>query len=387
MTLPPYLSTGEVNSFANLTVINRLPGIVRSVAQNNSLDAETAGRLEQLIRTMPEYPLEPLPETSDINIRINGEIRKNMYRWNEAPFIFVENYLYHLLSEIMDFKNNRNDYFSFKKNEDVIINKNTIVKHIQNFDELTANKYEDALGNILHLNIFGNKADLSQLSDLRNGKLRLLIDDTEKAVNVFRAAKRVDIILDNSGEELFFDILLAYFLLSKTETEEIGLHFKTIPYFVSDALKTDFYFLLREISTNEHGSIFSDTIHQYIKSGKLLLYDDSYWNDTDDFRNMPERIRTVFVESDLIVFKGDLNYRKLVGDRHWDFSAKTADIISYIKKNSLIVRILKSEVITGLNADPKNPLMNTIPDLHNKTWMYNGEYGIIQLCTVNGTEL
>ena len=374
MNFPPYISTSDTDSFASFTIINRLPGIIRSITQNNSLDPETIDRLEELIKAIPESPLELLPQTSDVNTRMNNEIRKNAYRWNNAPFIFVENYLYHMLSEIMDFKNNRKDYFSFKKNSDVIQNKDMFVSFIEKTDKLITDKYEEALKDILHLNILGNKADLSQLSDLRNGKLKLLIDDTEKAVDIFRAAKRIDIVLDNSGEELFFDILLVYFLFSKTEIDKVVLHFKCMPYFVSDAMKADFHFLLKEISMNERGRNFSNAIYQYIESGRLLLCDDTFWNDTDDFRDMPEFIRTAIDESDLVVFKGDLNYRKLVVDRHWDFSTKTADITSYMKKNCLIIRVLKSELVTGLNA-------NEIPSLSSKTWMYNGEYGIIQTLT------
>ena len=374
MKLPSYISTGDADSFAQFTVINRLPGIVRSIAQNNSLDAETALRLEELAKAMPESPLEPLPATSGINIRMNDGIRKNAYRWNNAPFIFIENYLYHLLCEIMDFKNNGKDYFSCKKNADVIQNKNSFVSSIERIDKLIADNHGETFRDILYLNILGNKADLSQIADLRNSKLKLLIDDTEKAVDIFRTAKRIDFVLDNSGEELFSDILLVYFLFCKTEIEKIVLHFKTMPYFVSDALKTDFHFLLDEISASERGKNFADTINQYIQSGRLLLCDDTFWNDTDDFRDMPPHIRIGIDESDLVIFKGDLNYRKLVEDRHWDFSAKTADLAGYMNTNCLIIRVLKSELITGLDA-------NEIPDLSDKTWMYNGEYGLIQTLT------
>jgi len=388
MTFPPYLSTSDRNSFAYFTLINRFPGIIRSIAENNSLDADIKSKIENLIRALPESPLELLPETSDANVRINNEIKKNAYRWNNAPFIFIENYLYHLLGEIMNFKKNGKDYFSFKKNADVILNKDRFAGFIERIDELFSKKYEEALRDVLYFNILGNKADLSQLSDLRKGKLKLLIDDTEKAADIFRSAKRIDIVLDNSGEELFFDILLVYFLFSKAKTEKIVLHFKTMPYFVSDAMKADFYFLLKEIaggeprsrrdaeedSINKQGKKFADLIYQYVESGRLLLCDDTYWNDTGDFCDMPPHIRNEIDKSDLVIFKGDLNYRKLIGDRQWDFSARTEEITGYIKKNCLIIRILKSELMTGLKKDE-------IPDLYNNAWMYNGQYGVIQMLT------
>ena len=373
MTLPPLITTNDPDSFAGLTVSSRFPGIIRSILRNNALDARPRERLEGLLDAIPESSLELLPETSEVNRRMNAELKNNKYRWNNGPFIFIENYLYHLLGEILGFKNNGKDYFSFKKNEDVISGKEGLLNSIEKVDALIAQGYEDALRGFLYLNILGNKADLSQLSDLRGGKLKLLIDDTDKAAKIFRTAKRVDIVLDNSGEELFFDVLLAHFLFSKTMVEKVVLHFKAMPYFVSDAMQTDFHFLLNEISSDERGRRFADTINRYIKSGSLLLCDDPFWIDTEDFRGMNPELSGID-ESDIMVFKGDLNYRKLVGDRHWDFTANTKDIAGYVKNNCLIIRVLKCELITGLSPE-------TIPDLSQKTWMYNGEYGIIQTLT------
>ena len=218
----------------------------------------------------------------------------------------------------------------------------------------------------------GNVADLSQIGTADKNSVNLLIDDSGKMRDVISAVYQIDIVLDNSGEELLHDILFSHWILQKRKTAKVYLHFKTSPYFVSDALKSDFYFLLDTLSENKTGKNFSAIIHDYINKGRLVLEEDDYWTDTNDYVSTPEKhekIKNVFSKPDLVVFKGDLNYRKLIEDRHWSHTTETEKLTRHIKTNCLIIRVLKSEIITGL----KN-----IPCATNNEWMYNSKYGIIQ---------
>ena len=49
----------------------------------------------------------------------------------------------------------------------------------------------------------------------------------------------MDIVLDNSGLELFTDLCLADFLLASGVAVKVVLHGKALPYFVSDTLDVD----------------------------------------------------------------------------------------------------------------------------------------------------
>ena len=370
MKKPDYICTGDLNSFAFFTVTKRLPSIVRSIIENNSFSSEILEKLEELFRDIPGAEFKPLPGTSGVNRRINEKIKTEKYRWNKAPFIFVENYLYHRLKEICGYSANRYDYFAFKKNNDVLSKKDELLKAIEDFDALAKHELSASIKQVMHSYLFGNAVDLSQAKVLDKSAVNLLIDDSEKTGSVLANSKQIDIILDNSGEELLYDILFSYWVLNKTKTATVNLHFKTFPYFVSDALKSDFHFLLKVLSETAGGKNFSAAIYDRIARGSIVLLEDDFWTDTDDFLSTPENIKNIFLNSDLIIFKGDLNYRKLVEDRHWEHNTGIKEIITYPHKNCLALRVLKSELITGL----KN-----VPDASNNEWMYNGKYGIIQL--------
>ncbi len=378
MQIPPQLMTNDRKSFAYYTVTQRFPGIIRSVLENNIFDSKTKSRFEFILKSIPDSSLEPLPATSQVNRRINGEIKKNQYKWNNVPFIFVENYLYHLLIEVTGYRHNKTDFFAYKKDNDVLQKTGDLSKIISNIDNIINEEFSESLKKILPMNLFGNTADLSHMNLQASGNIPLLIDHSGKSSEVFSKAKRIDMVLDNSGEELFYDLLLVYWILKKTQTKKVYLHFKAMPYFVSDALIKDCFFLLDELSKADKNKWFTGAMSDFIKSGQLVLCENTFWNDTDTYHNMPKKIKKLLAPSDLIIFKGDLNYRKLVEDRAWNYTVKTSDITNYMPNNLLIIRVLKSEIVTGLSEED-------IPRAGNNEWMYNSKYGVIEL-VLNGRD-
>jgi hypothetical protein len=68
-----------------------------------------------------------------------------------------------------------------------------------------------------------------------------------------------------------------------------------------------------------------------------------------------------------------MNYRRLLGDRHWPFETRFSDIVAYSPAPLLALRTLKSEVGCGLSRRQLDALSN-----NNESWRTNGEYGVIQ---------
>jgi hypothetical protein len=74
-----------------------------------------------------------------------------------------------------------------------------------------------------------------------------------------------------------------------------------------------------------------------------------------------------------VISKGDANYRRLLGDRHWAFTTPFEGIMSYFSAPVLVLRTCKSNVMCGLAAGQDEALMGEDPD-----WMTDGQWGLIQ---------
>ena len=74
-----------------------------------------------------------------------------------------------------------------------------------------------------------------------------------------------------------------------------------------------------------------------------------------------------------MIFKGDANYRRLLGDRHW---AATTPIHEIVRPSFELValRTAKAEVMAGLEPAVAASAQETDPD-----WLTNGKWGMIQV--------
>ena len=60
---------------------------------------------------------------------------------------------------------------------------------------------------------------------------------------------------------------------------------------------------------------------EYLKAGTWQLETDAFWTYPHVFSEMSStdpQLYTTLGAARLVIFKGDLNYRKLVGDRNWE---------------------------------------------------------------------
>ena len=118
--------------------------------------------------------------------------------------------------------------------------------------------------------LWGNATDLSLLTSLtyddiqklQGSKARIdsekniITNDLPAAYKVLKEAQKtkaeeirqIDIVLDNAGFELFVDLILAGYLLASGLATQIVLHPKSIPWFVSDVLSSDFGALLNALA-------------------------------------------------------------------------------------------------------------------------------------------
>ena len=80
---------------------------------------------------------------------------------------------------------------------------------------------------------------------------------------------------------------------------------------------------------------------------------------------------TAQVQERFTILKGDLNYRRLVGDRHWPASASFEQLTSYFPGAVAALRTVKSDVVVGLAEDAER----TLP----ASWRTSGSFAMIQV--------
>ena len=119
---------------------------------------------------------------------------------------------------------------------------------------------------------------------------------------------------------------------------------KDQPWFVSDTTPQDITWTLNQLSRGEENTeplaVLAKRWKSYIQSGVWVFQEDSFWTFPHPFNMMADTDPVLYKElgeADLIIFKGDLNYRKLVGDLNWETSTSL--------KTALQVQIHKPYVI------------------------------------------
>lgn len=212
--------------------------------------------------------------------------------------------------------------------------------------------------------LWGNATDLSLLTNLsyediqklqgsearKASEKNIVVNDLSAAFDVLGSAlksgkkeRRMDIVLDNAGFELFVDLILAGYLLSAGLATAVVLHPKSIPWFVSDVVPKDFQDLLNALANpqafystpseddkaagktpqplsekevNELLFLF-DHWSRFHAEGQLVLRPNRFWTESGSYWRLPKTAPELYEdlkESELVIFKGDLNYRKLTGD-------------------------------------------------------------------------
>ena len=114
-------------------------------------------------------------------------------------------------------------------------------------------------------------------------------------------------------------------------------------------------------------------LHAHLLQNRLQLREDYFWNSPLDGWEMPTALKSDLSQSDLVVSKGDANYRRLLGDRHWSFTTPFESILSYFPAPLVALRTLKSELVSGLEFGQADRVFEQDPD-----WMINGRWGLVQ---------
>lgn len=190
----------------------------------------------------------------------------------------------------------------------------------------------------------------------------------------------IDIIMDNAGYELFTDFVLADFILHYNFVQKIRFHCKAIPWFISDVMYRDFHWTIEQLANSDREMLrtFGQRLKQYVDAGRIELQPTEYfWTGPYEYQAMQQinpKLYAHLSTSHLLIFKGDLNYRKLLADMNWAFGSRFVDVLGVFRPTNLCtLRTVKADLICEL-PDGKNEELSAI----DKMWMETGKYGVLQ---------
>lgn len=392
--LPPPLRGIESGTFTEKTFRKRLPDIARRTAQGAHLSLEARHRLTALADEVPFGILRPLRDDGAPDTAQWLEWMKPFMgiKWLEAPWFPAETYFFRRILEATGYfqagPDKGVDPFYPQKCDglDMLGAQIGVV-----YDRLQSKNgdLEQNLTWLLHTVIWGNQADLSiwpmgsKPPASHSGEdiaAHLLVDQACAAAKFLMGKSenhvRVDFLLDNVGLELAYDLVVADFLLANQLAAEVRFHAKPWPTYVSDVTIPDVWDMVDYLKQAPDGQAIElgERLWAHLKDQRLKLFSDLFWISPLLGWEMPKPLWVELSKSELIISKGDANYRRWLGDRHWPFVQPISEILSYRPAPLLLMRVLKSEVVAGLQVGQAEEMFQK-----DKTWLYNGSYAVIQL--------
>lgn len=185
-------------------------------------------------------------------------------------------------------------------------------------------------------------------------------------------------MLDNAGFELVTDLCLAEILIAMGLVNMIHFHGKTMPWFVSDVTTDDWEWTLEQFqaSNNAAMSEFGRKWRKYLTDKTWVYKVHDFWCLPFDYSEMKMRSPDLYKDlalADAILLKGDLNYRKLVGDLDWDPATPFDTALRGFHPAPLCsLRALKADVVVGLKPEQAKEVESQDPK-----WMINGNWSVI----------
>ena len=387
--------TSEPGSFARKTIIERKPQIIHRIIEDNGYPPEVVEGLAAFKQEIASEPIRPLTEAAPDVALWNQALAAYARRgWLEVPWYLAETLFYRRLLETVRYFQpgpwQRHDPFHVQKQGQIAY---AVERLAADWDSLAGVEPDVAFEALLHSSLWGNRADLSNytvdlavLSGLaaREERENILIDDTE-AVRLYLAGglQRVDFISDNVGLDLLFDLVLVDMLLHERWAEHVVFHLKDWPFFVSDAMLQDLYSTVSVLGESPKDAIrlLAARLQAHLAEERLTLECDGFWTSPLMFREFPPSLRDELALSALVIVKGDVNYRRLLDDRHWPHTACLEEIAAYFPAPFLVLRTLKGEIQVGLAPGQAEALAAEDP-----AWLINGQRGLVQFCRPVGQQ-
>jgi hypothetical protein len=303
--------------------------------------------------------------------------------WSKVPFLWAESYFYRRLLQCLD-------YFEpgpwhgvdpFAQSKRAELPTAVVDAELSALDVLDALPLDEQRALVVGAALWGNRADLgfritAKSSDHGAPEADLVADDSALMWSILErtAVPVVHIVADNAGRELLADLILIDHLLRAESVAEVVLHVKPQPYYVSDANGLDVVDVLRRLTAaSGHAADAGHRLWAALNDGTIRLQTHTFWCAPLPFHHLPAELAQELSSASLTILKGDLNYRRLVGDCSWPATAPFGPLTEYFPSPLAALRTLKSDVVVGVD-EATLARLNT----SGSSWRTDGTHALIQ---------
>ncbi|GAB3164172.1 damage-control phosphatase ARMT1 family protein [Myceligenerans halotolerans] len=382
--LAPILSNAP-GSFAEGVLLRRHPDIVATVRRLVPYPRAVQEALDALLSTI-DGAIPELPEGAhDGSFWRKSDAGYVGHRWVDVPFLWAESSFYRLLLEATGYFGDGPwrgvDPFAPQKLAE--LESPDLARDLAVLDDLVTAPPAEGLAAALSASLWGNRADLGfRLSDPsstdRDRVDDLIADDSATLWRLLDTEQgSVHLVADNAGRELTADLVLIDRLLETGRATNVVLHLKPHPYYVSDATTTDLLAVLRHLAATPGAAVgIADRLHHALATDRLQVHAHDFWCTPGTFHQLPEDLIDELSAAVVVIVKGDLNYRRLVGDAHWDPTTPFTDATAYFPAPVAALRTLKSDVAVGVTPERLERLNATAPG-----WRTDGTHAVVHVRT------
>ncbi|MGW7660406.1 damage-control phosphatase ARMT1 family protein [Streptomyces sp. NPDC054756] len=385
--LPPVLLADEPGSFPHGVLAERHPAIIRQVRDASPYGPEQRRALDALLANCLDGVIEPLPADAHDRDRWTawGADVHTGRSWFDVPWLWSESFFHRRLLDAVG-------YFApgpwqgidpFRPSKTAELDSPETDEELAALDALADLPPAEQDRALLHGSLWGNRADLSfrlgaSGSPSASGTPPLVADDSDVLWSLLppSGTATVCLIADNAGRELVPDLLLIARLLTERRAARVLLHVKPQPYYVSDATHADVLDALRRLVAAPGAAAgFGRVLWEALTDGRLTVRAHPFSCAPLPYADMPADLRAELASVTLTILKGDLNYRRLVGDRRWPPTTPFADVTAHFPSPVAALRTLKSDVVTGLDAATEAALVTA----EGEKWRTAGTHALIQV--------
>jgi uncharacterized protein with ATP-grasp and redox domains len=378
--------TSDPGSFARQTIVERKPEIIRRVLEDNPYPKRIVAALTRFQAEIASGIVQPLREEArDVPLWHTHWQPHAGRSWLALPWYFAETYFYRRLLEAVDYFQpgpfEGLDPFAVQKRAQEA----TAAEQILDvWGPLMALHEDVRFAPLLHACLWGNRADLSNftvkeqaIGNTLADREHILIDHTAEVEALLHSGvEEIAFISDNVGADSLFDLILADHLLTLGRAKRVVFHLKPQPFFVSDAMPADINHIVRRLHNSPAVELvdLAARLERARSSSTLRLATDPFWATSLFLTELPAPVHEELERADLIILKGDVNYRRLLEDRHWPPTTDLGKVAASFPRPFLVLRTLKGEIIAGLQPGQAEALSALEPD-----WLISGKRGLIHL--------